>query len=97
MKVMHCSGCGYERPVNDSDIEAEYVSCPDCSSDMRRREVFVNKTRCLSCNHPITWAEQKKQFGRLVRKGLSSEQAKRLLPWCGKCVTNALAREPIPS
>ena len=38
--------------------------------------------KCLRCNWLMTWAEQRRQFGRLVRQGMSPE-AKRLQDWIG--------------
>jgi hypothetical protein len=38
----------------------------------------------------MTWAEQRRQFGRLVQKGMALEQVKQLLLRCQKCVTKWL-------
>ena len=43
--------------------------------------------QCLRCNQQMTWAEQRRQFGRLIRYGWTPEEAKRLTPRCQKCVT----------
>jgi len=45
-------------------------------------------TKCLSCNRQLTWLDQKQQFGRAINKyGLSVEEAKKITPRCGKCLT----------
>jgi hypothetical protein len=48
------------------------------------------KTRCQGCGFHVTWAEQRKQYGRLVRRGLPPERIKAILPRCQKCVTRAM-------
>ena len=54
-------------------------------------------TRCRGCGNPITWADQRRQYGRLLRRGLSTEEAKAALPRCQKCVTRWLRdRDPVP-
>ena len=50
------------------------------------------KTRCKGCNYPITWAEQRRQYGRLLRRGLSTDHAKAAGPRCQKCMTKYLGR-----
>lgn len=48
---------------------------------------------CRGCGVvPLTWADQRKQFGRMMRAGLSKEQAGANSPRCGKCVTELLSR-----
>jgi hypothetical protein len=44
--------------------------------------------RCRDCHNPMTWADQRYQFVRLIRRGLTSDDAKRLMPRCQKCVTS---------
>lgn len=44
-------------------------------------------TVCLRCKYPMTWEAQRRQFGRLIRRGLTKEQAKEMLPRCQKCMT----------
>jgi hypothetical protein len=47
--------------------------------------------RCRGCGqYGITWAEQRRQYGRLLRRGISPEAVKGLLPRCQKCVTALL-------
>jgi hypothetical protein len=43
--------------------------------------------RCLRCKNTMTWAEQRQQYGRLLRSGLPPEAASKLSPQCRKCVT----------
>jgi hypothetical protein len=54
----------------------------DVDEDRSRR-----KDRCQRCGTPMTWAEQRRQFGRAIRYGLTVEVAKAEMPKCGKCVT----------
>ena len=43
---------------------------------------------CTACERPVvTWAERRKQYGRLRRAGLSHEATISLLPRCQKCTT----------
>jgi hypothetical protein len=35
----------------------------------------------------MTWAEQRRQYGRAIRYGLTTQEAKAEMPKCGKCVT----------
>lgn len=45
-------------------------------------------SRCLSCLRVLTWDEQKRQFGKLLKKKyFSVEEAKAMMPRCQKCVT----------
>lgn len=50
---------------------------------------------CLGCGFRITWREQRRQFGRLLRLGRSKEEASALLPRCQKCVTAKLHFEEV--
>lgn len=52
------------------------------------------KTKCAGCQSRLTWAEQRVQYGRLVRRGLTREQIKALSPRCQKCMTVALRTIP---
>jgi hypothetical protein len=48
---------------------------------------------CVRCGYRITWAEQRRQFGRAVKRyGLTPEAAKALMPRCGTCLTSTLGR-----
>jgi hypothetical protein len=51
------------------------------------------KTVCVRCGYRITWAEQRKQFGRAIKRyGLTPEAAKALMPGRQVCLTSTLAR-----
>src|SRR5690348_4640516 len=50
----------------------------------------IDNGRCLSCGIPITWAEQRRQFGRLVKVGANPQTAKAAMPRCYRCVTSLL-------
>lgn len=47
-------------------------------------------TKCLGCQRRMTWAEQRVQFGRLLRRAFTVDQTRRVLPRCQKCVTTWL-------
>lgn len=57
----------------------------------------MRKARCRDCHNHITWAELRRQYGRLLNRGLTPTEAKQMLPRCPKCVTAALRRMPTPS
>jgi hypothetical protein len=42
---------------------------------------------CKTCHFVMTWAEQRKQFGRLKTLGYTDDQINDCLPRCQKCVT----------
>jgi len=68
---------------DSSEWSEEPVSKP-------RREIRCKRCRCL-----MTWADQRKQFGRMIGRGLTTEEAKTVQPRCQKCVTVYLReREP---
>src|SRR4051794_37021981 len=46
---------------------------------------------CLDCRGPMTWAGQRAQYGRALRRGLTKDQAKAATPRCQKCMTKHLA------
>ena len=45
---------------------------------------------CKVCNIQMTWAAQRVQYGRIIKKGYSATVAKILQPRCQKCVTRLL-------
>ena len=51
---------------------------------------MTQTTRCHDCGCPITWAAQRKQYGRLMRLGFTPDQATVGMPRCQKCVTKWL-------
>jgi hypothetical protein len=57
-----------------------------------RTIIQPTKDRCLRCGLGMTWAEQRRQFGRLIRKGLSPQEVKAITPLCQKCITVAFDR-----
>jgi hypothetical protein len=63
----------------------------------------MKKITCSDCGsaYGVTWADQRSQFGRLIRRGVTRDQIKDILPRCGKCVTvwmraNAVATSNAP-
>jgi hypothetical protein len=46
---------------------------------------------CADCNGRVTWSGQRRQFGRAVQDyGLTPEEAKQIMPRCGKCLTELM-------
>lgn len=48
-----------------------------------------SKARCRRCGYRVTWAEQRKQYARMMQRGLPPHEAKALLPRCQTCTTAA--------
>jgi hypothetical protein len=47
---------------------------------------------CVNCGRPgADYHESKMSYARMIKRGLTKEQAKRRSPSCGKCVTRSLA------
>jgi hypothetical protein len=46
--------------------------------------------RCRRCELPLTWAMAKVQYGRMIKRGLTPDEAKTLSPCCSKCTTIVL-------
>jgi hypothetical protein len=51
------------------------------------------RDKCLRCQNPMTWADQRRQYGRAMRAGMTVEEARRILPRCQKCMTVLLHAE----
>ncbi len=49
------------------------------------------RDRCLDCRYRMTWAAERRQYGRALRRGLTPEGAKAAMPRCQKCMTKYLA------
>jgi hypothetical protein len=46
---------------------------------------------CVSCNGRLTWSEQRRQFAIAIKVfGLTPEEAKQIMPRCGKCLTELM-------
>lgn len=43
------------------------------------------QTLCKVCNHPLTWTDKKANYGRLIKSGLTPEEAKQFAPMHSKC------------
>jgi hypothetical protein len=50
----------------------------------------MSTAQCGRCGRTICWAEQQFQFVRLLRAGLSREEAKRMMPLCHRCISAEL-------
>jgi hypothetical protein len=48
------------------------------------------QNRCRSCGNAMTWADQRRQYGRLIQRGLTPQATAELMPRCQKCVTTHL-------
>jgi hypothetical protein len=46
--------------------------------------------KCKRCGQPLTWAAQRKQYGRLCKRGIEASIIKTLVPQCHSCLTIAL-------
>lgn len=47
--------------------------------------------KCIDCGLPkLTWRDQRAQYGRAIRSGLTADEAKALMPRCQKCLTKTL-------
>jgi hypothetical protein len=57
----------------------------------------VSQNRCRGCRFPITWTEQRRQYLRMGRCGLTKAEAKQASPRCGKCVTRWLRGRAAPT
>jgi hypothetical protein len=65
----------------------------DCRSEIEGHPAMT-KIKCLDCqnSYGMTWDNQRHQFVRLIRRGLSRDEIKVIMPRCGKCVTAWLRR-----
>jgi hypothetical protein len=43
--------------------------------------------KCKVCDKQITWADQRRQFARLIERGFTNEDVKQSGPRCQKCNT----------
>ena len=48
------------------------------------------KIKCKKCKCLMTWAEQRVQWGRWIKKGFSKLDANENMPLCNKCNTKQL-------
>jgi hypothetical protein len=49
--------------------------------------MVLRRKRCQKCRALITWDEQRKQYGRLLRAGFALWQVKERMPLCYRCTT----------
>jgi hypothetical protein len=57
---------------------------------MRNHGLSSSKALCSGCGRQMTWEQQRRQYGRLLRAGKAPVEAKALTPRCQKCVTAAV-------
>jgi hypothetical protein len=72
---------------------AAIVQGMSCEGEFTEEPIASQKKSCKECKNALTWAEQRKQFGRLIKEGKSPEEAKAAMPRCQKCVTRLLGRK----
>lgn len=49
---------------------------------------------CMDCRNRMTWAQQRVQYGRLKKRGVSEAHIKAALPRCQKCITIWVRNHP---
>lgn len=59
--------------------------------------LMSSKSRCRECGRHMTWAAQRVQYGRMMRRGFTQDVARRTLPRCQKCMTQWLRAMGAPS
>ncbi|HEY4261621.1 MAG TPA: hypothetical protein VGM98_15735 [Schlesneria sp.] len=77
-----------------SQVDSEFYRGSEINPEIRATVPFIPsrpKTCCVGCGTGMTWAEIRRQYGRLLRKGLTVEQVKAILPKCQKCVAQLLS------
>jgi hypothetical protein len=78
-------------------VHAKITDSTD-STDRSEGSLRRKPTCCLRCGYAMTWDAQRRQFGRLLNRGLTAEEVKALMPRCQKCMTVTLASsEPVKS
>jgi hypothetical protein len=51
----------------------------------------ISSQRCTNCGRfAVNWHEAKASYARMIKRGMTPEQAKNLSPRCGKCVTETM-------
>jgi hypothetical protein len=51
---------------------------------------------CTHCGIDVTWAQSRAQYGRLIRKGFTPEDARSRSPICGQCVSATVGPKTEP-
>lgn len=54
------------------------------------KEKYTYKTFCKGCRRGMTFAEQKFQYWRYIKRGFSKEQIRVITPRCRSCTTQYL-------
>ena len=68
-------GCSY--PEHPDGVCSAYTPNPKSQ-----------KIKCKNCFVKMTWAANKVQYGRLLKKGFTESAAKEIMPLCNKCTTS---------
>lgn len=77
-------------PLYRDQIQPEVYDTAEEFEAAQHRAVPRPKGVCARCGHPMTWAEQRRQFGRLMRQGFAADAARQMLPRCQTCMTITL-------
>ncbi len=48
--------------------------------------------KCKQCGNPMTWAQEKQQYKRLIVQKIPPEEIKKVFPLCNKCTTQFLKK-----
>ena len=89
---------GNDLAITDEHRSGRYIRsaavCRATTAAPHQRTINMADIHCVRCGYHITWADQRRQFGRLMRLGFGYEDAKALMPRCQKCVTTTLREHP---
>ena len=81
MKMSKCKTCkfnnGCDFPEHPDGVCSAYTPNPKSQ-----------KIKCKNCFVKMTWAANKVQYGRLLKKGFTESAAKEIMPLCNKCTTS---------
>lgn len=77
--------------MSDAQELSDMISEIEMSDEEQRARRATPTNKCSRCGQPLTWAAVRVQFGRMIRRGLTAEEAKKYSPRCGKCTTILLA------
>lgn len=89
----------------DRELEYEPLVCKKChhgfctacsgANHTCKKCMMSSQSQCKSCGCRMTWADSKRQFGRLMKLGFQPEQIKELLPRHQSCMTQKMKTDQI--
>ena len=62
-------------------------------TDLEEESTMQKGKKCKGCGYPVTWHEQRLQYGRLIECGLTPQAAGELMPRCQRCVATHLREQ----